>query len=153
MLAAVAEAQRVLRPTGRLLDIHPDPAPRWLEVWHPTTAVEDDDFDPAHFARLRLGSLTPYDALQDFAEANRALAAAASLGLSPAHRHAFDYHSFFESLDALTTYLEDTEELQYTGDDLLEKALFAPQNTPPRAWLVLGQKVWVTVLVPGYRNG
>ncbi len=146
MAAALAEAGRVLRAGGLLLDLHPTPDPMRLEAWvgrGPRTAAHPPV--PGDYRRVPLGALATDETLADF----RAATAAVD-GLGPDFERlrsvAFDYRFFFENLDDLTGYLEDNDELNLAGDDLLERALLALNSATTPAWLVLIQSVSATSL-------
>jgi hypothetical protein len=146
MALAVAEAQRVLRPGGLLLDIHPQAMPLRLEVWRARGAVLPESRAPEAFDQQVLGELAPEEMAADFAASTRALAATPALGLALAETMPFDYRYFFDTLDDLTTYLEDNEELDLAPDALLERALAALQQSTQPAQLVLVQPVIATRL-------
>lgn len=145
MALAVAEAHRILRPGGSLLDIHPQAAPLRLEAWQARSTRLPDDRAPEAFDREVLGDLAPEEMAEDFAAASRAIARA-GLRFSVSDTLTFDYRYFFDTLDDLTTYLEDNEELDLASDALLERALRALQHASTPAQLVLAQPVSVTQL-------
>jgi hypothetical protein len=149
MASAVAEAHRVLRPGGVLLDVHPAPLPMTLEAWTPHVGLPANDVqaDPSRYDRAPLGAFAPDDTLNDFEASTQALAQAETLGFIGRQAAPFEYRSVFDSLDELTDYLEDNEELDLAGDDLLERALMALQSAPRPARLVLIQSVIATRLV------
>jgi|SRR5579859_1370819 len=150
MPRAVAEAGRVLRAGGLLLDIHPTADPMRLEAWLALTpGASRNPPAPGNYQRQALGSFASSDTLDDFRAASAALAAASSAagsGFSPVRSETFDYPYFFESLDELTDYLEANEEMDQAGDDLLERALQALSAATTPAWLVLVQPVVATSL-------
>lgn len=150
MALAVAEAYRVLRPGGLLLDIHPAAAPMRLELWtQRDRRASEPPADPAHYERRPLGDLASGSSQDAFAAATSALAAAvraAQPGFQPAGRLEFDYRYVFDSLDELTGYLEENEELGLAGDGLLEQALLALQSALAPARLVLIQPIAATGL-------
>jgi hypothetical protein len=146
MALAVAEAQRVLRPGGRLVEIHPQGLPLRLEIWRARRSAPPENRTPDDFDRQVLGDLAPEEMTEDFAAATRAIAGAAGGSLEHGQTIHFDYRYFFETLDELTAYLEDNEELQLASDALLEQALLAMRETSTRAQLVLIQPVIVTQL-------
>ena len=142
MALAVAEAHRVLRPGGHLLDIHPQGVPLRLEVW-PGRAGERA---PEDFEREVLGDLLPEARAADFVASTRAITGAAATGFVAGETRHFDYHFFFDTLDELTEYLENNEELDLASDALLEQAMFALRHASTPARLVLVQPVIVTRL-------
>ncbi len=146
MALAVAEAHRVLRPGGQLLDIHPLPAPLRLELWHTHGGPPPEDRDPAAFERRVLGNLEAEEMAQDFETSTQTLVDAAGRGFGAGETVTFDYRFFFDTLDDLTTYLEDNEELDLASDALLEQALHGLQHAPAPAQLVLVQPVSATCL-------
>jgi hypothetical protein len=152
MLSAVAEARRVLRPRGLLLDVHPTGEPTHLEVWHAEYGAAGDfakqpgNLEAVH--RVPVGWLEHDESLQDFTAATDALAEVldAGRGFSLERSTTFDYRYFFDSLDELTEYLEDNEEHARASDELLERTLMVMKQaaTPPK--LVIVQKTVVTAL-------
>jgi len=146
MALAVAEAHRVLRPGGLLLDIHPQATPLRLELWRSLTGQMPEDRAPSAFSRRALGQLASESTEPDFAASTEALSTAAGHGFQPGETRLFDYRFFFDTLDDLTTYLEENEELDLADDDLLEGALLALQESPGPAQLVLVQPVIATCL-------
>jgi SAM-dependent methyltransferase len=143
---ALAEAGRVLRPGGQLLDLHPSADCMRLEVWVVLRPdARRDPPDPGDYQRLPLGALAEPAAPHDVISATAALDAAGP-EFVPDQRVAFDYCYFFNHLDELTEYLEDNDELDLAGDDLLERALSALSAATTPAWLVLSQPVLVTSL-------
>lgn len=124
MAAAVAEAHRVLTRGGTLLDIHP--APEW-----PRLNVEARQTRP--LGRL---ALTGEDE-RAFTAAGAALAGGAA--------QTFEYRYEFETLAELTDYLDDNPDFARAADDVLERAAVALNHTPPPAWLVLTQRITITV--------
>ena len=144
MALAVAEAQRILRHGGQLLDIHPQGAPLRLELWRARGSRLPESPAPEAYERQPLGDLAPEEMVEDFLASSRAIASAA--GFQRTASLAFDYRFFFDSLDELTDYLADNEELDLAGDSLLERALHALQSSPMPAQLVLVQPVIVTCL-------
>lgn len=150
MLSAVAEARRVLRPHGLLIDVHPTDEPTHLEVWHAEYGAAGD-FDEAPenleaIHRLPVGWLEHDESLQDFTAATDALAEALDHGWALQHSTAFDYRYFFDSLDELTDYLEDNEERARASDELLERALMAMKQAATTPKLVMVQRTVVTAL-------
>ena len=142
MALAVAEAHRILRPGGLLLDLHPAGAPMWLEAWTPLRPLPaGSSFDPAAHQRHRLGELALEDSAADFAAASAALDAALQSGFRPGRTLPFEYQYFFDSLDELSDYLDENEQLPLAGDDLLERALDAVGRAASHAKLVLIQPV------------
>ena len=141
MGAALAEAGRVLRPGGQLLDIHPTPDPMRLEAWtalKPGTSRQVPD--PRDYRRVPLGSFGPDETLGDFSAASTAVDGVGP-GFELQRRTTFDYPYFFDDLDALTDYLADNDELELAGDELLERALLALSDATTPTWLVLLQPV------------
>jgi hypothetical protein len=146
MALAVAEAHRVLRPGGELLDLHPQGVPLRLELWRARESALPESHDPEAFERQVLGDLAPEAMADDFAATTRAIASAGQQGFELSETVDFDYRFFFDTLDDLTTYLEENEELDLAGDDLLERALLGLQASATPAVLVLVQPVVVTRL-------
>ena len=152
MLSAVAEARRVLRPHGLLLDVHPTDKPTHLEVWHAEYGAAGDfaeqpgNLEAMH--RVPVGWLEHDESLQDFTAATDALAEAldAGRGFSLERSTTFDYRYFFDSLDELTEYLEDNEEHARASDELLERALMAMKQAATTPKLVIVQRTMVTAL-------
>lgn len=147
MALAVAEAHRVLRPGGQLLDIHPEGAPSRLELWQPLSGQSSETQEPEAYARRNLGDLAPESRVADFIATTQAMADALQHGFALGASVTFDYRFFFDTLDDLTTYLEENEELDLAGDDLLEQALLGLQQSSTPAQLVLVQRVNVTRLL------
>jgi SAM-dependent methyltransferase len=146
MAAALAEAGRVLRPEGLLLDVHPTADPPRLEAWvalSPRTPRHQPE--PGDYQRVPLGALATSDTLAEFMAASAAVE-----GVGPAFERlravTFEYRFFFESLNELTDYLEDNDELDLASDDLLEGALLTLSAATTPAWLVLIQTVSATSL-------
>jgi hypothetical protein len=146
MALAVAEAHRVLRPGGHLLDIHPQGTPLRLELWQARSSQPSDRRDPEAYDRRTLGDLAPEAMTADFVASTDAIDHAARQGFGAAQTVTFDYRFFFDTLDELTDYLQDNDELDLAGDDLLEQALLALQHAATPAHLVLVQPVIVTRL-------
>jgi SAM-dependent methyltransferase len=146
MRAALAEASRVLRPDGQLLDVHPTPDPVRLEAWIALkVGTPRDAPNPGDYHRVPLGSFGPDEALGDFSAASATIEGAGA-GFELERRATFDYTYFFDDLDTLTEYLEDNDELELAGDELLERALLALSEATTPAWLVLIQPVVATSL-------
>lgn len=153
MLSAVAEARRVLKPAGLLLDIHPTDEPATLHVWHARYTLSGELADQPEtleaIHRTPIGELDHApDSLSDFTATTDALAEAleGAGGFELAQTTLFDYRYFFDSLDELTEYLEDEWENATASDALLERALLVMQQaaTPPK--VVVVQRAVVTVL-------
>ena len=122
---ALAEASRVLRPGGLLLDVHPAAEPMRLEAWIALRpGAPPNSPNPRDYRRRLLGPFVGDETLDDFAAATAALGRAAPT-FGPAQVVAFEYPYFFDGLDALTDYLEENDELDLASDDLLERALLA----------------------------
>jgi SAM-dependent methyltransferase len=146
MGTALSEASRVLRPGGQLLDLHPTPEPMQLEAWIALSpGAARNPPKASDYRRVPLGSLTPDETLGDFSAASAALAGAGQ-AFEPQHSVTFDYPYFFDDLDALTDYLEENDELDLAGDELLERALLALNTATTPTWLVLIQAVVATSL-------
>ena len=150
MSSAVAEARRILRRGGLLLDIHPTDEPTWLEVWHARYAAGEVDMErPENLEALHralAGELDHDESVRDFTAATDALAEALEHCFALQRTAAFDYRYFFDSLDELTDYLEDKWEHATAGDALLERALTLMGQAAATPKLVVVQKVVVTVL-------
>jgi hypothetical protein len=145
MALAVAEAERVLAPGGRLVDIHPEALPMTLEVWQSRGGAALAGPHPPDSLRRPLGPLEPGDHLCDFAGATQALANAGTR-LTQRSQQRFQYRSFFDTLDELHDYLEENAELDRPSDALLERAVASLRAATGRAEVVLSQAVLVTVL-------
>jgi hypothetical protein len=142
MALAVAEALRILRPGGLLLDLHPAGTPMWLEAWFQLRpGAGDDDIDPAAYQRHALGELALEDKAPDFRAASAALDAALQAGFEPGETRPFEYQYFFDSLDELSDYLDENEQLPLAGDALLERALDAVARATAPVKLALIQPV------------
>ncbi len=150
MAAAVAEARRVLKPNGLLLDIHPNDEPSRVEVWHARYALDAEALPENLEAIVRapVGELEQADdSLRDFTATNDALAEAlAEGGFTWVNSIAFDYRYFFDSLDELTEYLEDNWEHATASEALLERALMEMGRAPAPPKVVVIQKAVVTAL-------
>src|SRR5262249_44001166 len=141
MGTALAEAGRVLRPGGQLLDVHPTDDRMRLEAWVALRPdVPRDSSAPADYRRLPLGQLAEPETPHDVRSATAALEAAEP-AFAREQSLTFDYLYFFEDLDELTEYLEDNDELDLAGDDLLERAMSTLSAATTPAWLVLIQPV------------
>jgi hypothetical protein len=148
MALAVAEAHRVLQTGGVLLDVHPAARPMRLECWTPRQPGADPARDAAGaFERQVLGDCAASEYEADFAAASAALTAAARQGFGLPTTQPFEYTNVFNSLDDLTEYLDDNDELDLAGDALLELALHALQAAAGPAWLALVQPATVTRLI------
>lgn len=150
MAAAVAEAHRVLMPTGMLLDIHPTDEPASLEVWW---AVGQDASAPVsadNLASVQRAYLGPLEhdpgTRHDFTAATDALAASLDDLFDLSATRVFEYQYFFDSLDELTDYLEDNHEHARASDELLERAVTVLKRAPHTAKLVIVQRTLVTAL-------
>jgi hypothetical protein len=152
MLSAVAEARRVLRSGGILLDIHPTDEPTHLEVWHARYHAQNRSQleDPANLEsihRAPVGQLDHDETLQDFTAATDVITEAMDeRGFRLLRSTTFDYHYFFDSLDELTDYLEDNDEHATASEQLLERALTAMRQAATKPKLVIVQRAVVTVL-------
>jgi hypothetical protein len=150
MASAVAEARRVLREGGLLLDIHPSDEPVSLQVWHARHSLNGDlteqpeNLEAIH--RAPVGELDHDESLGDFTAATDAIAEALDNGFALIGSATFDYRYFFDTLDELTEYLDEEWEHATASDELLERALTVMQEatTPPK--LVVVQRVVVTAL-------
>jgi hypothetical protein len=147
MAAAVAEAHRVLREGGLLLDIHPTAEAPLLEVWHARDGggrVDEDD--PRAVQRVPAGTLeTDPESRRDFTAATGALAGARESLFDLAAARRFAYRYFFDTLDELTDYFDD-EAFAHAGDAVLERAALAMNQAPAAPRLVVLQDTVVTVL-------
>ena len=155
MAAAVAEAHRVLKRGGLLLDVHPTDEPTSLEIWHARYAQRTEgnfveaaeNLEAVH--RVPVGYLD-HDAemLSDFTAATDALAEAledeSRFGLE--RSTVFDYRYFFDSLDELTDYLEENLEYAHASDELLERAVVALRQATTTPKIVIVQRTAVTAL-------
>lgn len=144
MALAVAEAHRILRPRGAILDIHPRAAPRRLEHWQSRTPGMPDTRSAKAFNALPLGDLAPDDFVQDLLAASNTLAVAQ--GFSMAASVNFEFRYFFDTLGELTGYLDDNDELELASNDLLEHALHAFRRSSTPSLLVMAQPVVVNRL-------
>ena len=153
MASAVAEAHRVLRRGGLLLDIHPTDELTSLEVWHARYKAEGSFIETAEnleaIHRVPVGYLDhDEDMLQDFTAASDALAQA----LEDERRFrlerstVFDYRYFFDSLDELTDYLEENLEYARASDDLLERAVVVMRQAGTTPKIVIVQRTAATAL-------
>jgi len=147
MAAALAEAHRVLRQGGVLLDIHPTSEPLWLELWSLRPGQPEASVDPEQYDQAALGDLAPGEMQPNFAAATAAIEAAPEQGYQVSEVRAFDFRFFFDTLDDLSDHLEVNEEFGLAGDELLEAALLGLQAATRPARLVLTQPVMVTRLV------
>jgi SAM-dependent methyltransferase len=146
MAGALAEARRVLRPGGQLLDVHPTADPRRLEAWIANQAnVARSEPEVSDYQRALLGHLREHENPHDFRGASGAIDAASGLFILE-ERTVFDYPYFFDDLNALTEYLEDNDELALASDEMLERALLALSKATTPGWLVLIQPVVATRL-------
>ena len=140
MALAVAEAHRILRPGGWLLDLHPAAEPMRLEDWvRLQPGLGEAAFDPAGCQRQHLGELALEDTASDFKAASAALVAALQSDFQPGQTRAFEYRYFFDSLDELSDYLDENEQLPLASDELLERALQAAARATAPLKLVLPQ--------------
>lgn len=146
MAAALAEAHRVLRPGGTLLDIHPSADPMWLALWTLRPGAPAASVDPAHFDQQRLGDLADGDMQPNFAAATATLAAAPAQGFALTAEAQFDFRFFSDTLDDLADHLDANEEFGLASDDLLEAALLGLQAATRPARLVLTQPVLIARL-------
>jgi hypothetical protein len=150
MASAVAEARRVLREGGLLLDIHPTDEPATLHVWHARYKLNGDLTEQLEnlesIQRAPVGELDHDESLSDFTAATDAIAEAVDNGFALVGSATFDYRYFFDSLDELTEYLDEEWEHAAASDELLERALMVMQQatTPPK--LVVVQRAVVTAL-------
>ncbi|MCC7361354.1 MAG: class I SAM-dependent methyltransferase [Anaerolineales bacterium] len=147
MTPALAEARRVLRPGGRLVDIHPAADPLPLALWTlrpgaPEAGVGPEDYEAAVLGELATGNMQP-----NFAAATAAIAAAPALGFTPEAADQFEFRLFFDDLDELSGHLDENDEYGLPSDDLLEAALLGLQRATRPARLVLTQPVLLTRLV------
>jgi hypothetical protein len=151
MPSAVAEARRVLKDGGLLLDIHPADEPTSLEVWHAHYgALSDLEARPENLEAIHRAPVGWLDhdqaTLRDFTAATDALAGALEDGFDLQHATTFDYRYFFDTLDELTDYLADDWERATLSPEVLERAVVAMRqaSTPPK--LVVVQRTAVTAL-------
>ena len=114
----------------------------WLEAWLQIRPGRGgDELDPADYQRTRLGELAAEDKSSDFAAASAALTAARPAGFLPGQWLPFEYQYFFDSLDELSDYLDENEQLPLAGDELLERALETLARATAPVKLVLIQPV------------
>lgn len=139
---ALREAWRVIRPGGALIAIHATDARAQLEVWHAVSATGTTTVTPENLAAIERTALGPLDhereARRHFTRANEALVDALENGFELAGVKTFEYQYFFDDLDELTDYLEDSHEHARPHEGQLEAALLALQRapTPPRLVLI-----------------
>ncbi len=146
MAAALAEAHRVLRAGGALLDIHPSAEPMWLELWTLRPGQRAASVDPEHYDRQPLGDLAAGDMQPNFAAATATIEAAPAQGYQFSGARAFDFRFFFETLDDLSDHLDENEEFGLASDEMLEAAVLGLQAATRPARIVLTQPVMVTRL-------
>jgi SAM-dependent methyltransferase len=147
MSLALAEAQRVLRPDGLLLDLHATEDPVSVEVWHTVHSTNSQPDTPESIHRTPVGLLEPDDGPpHGFAEATEALAAALETGFTLHRSTAFDYHYFFDSPAELVNHLRDNHEFAKAGEALLKQAGAAMKPVASKAKLVTIQRVAATAL-------
>ncbi len=148
MRQALAEAERVLRPEGLLLDMHAADDPLFLEVWQ--AAYEGGNGQLARLPaiqRVPVGYLDPDGAPHGFAEATDALVAALETGGFTLNcSTAFEYRYFFDTLDELTAYLSDNHEHATASPALLQQAQAALKRASSRPKLVVIQRVTASAL-------
>jgi hypothetical protein len=155
MTSAVAEAGRVIRRGGVLLDVHPTDERSLLEVWTATGAGGVTDVTPDTLAAV---TRTPLDRLDhdpaarlDFTRATDALADALADyddegTWELAGVHTFEYQYFFEDLDELTDYFDDNHEHAHASDALLEQAARVLGRATGLSKLVVIQRTLVSAL-------
>lgn len=150
MALAVAEAHRVLRQGGCLLDIHPADEPAHLEVWYAQYGVglPEEPENLTGVKRVQIGRLenTNEEKVRDFARTNDALADALDTGFDYRGSKKFEYQFFFDNLDEFTDYLEDNEEYARASDAMLERAVLVMQQSPTPPKLVVIQNTLVSAL-------
>lgn len=150
MASAVAEAHRVLRSGGLLLDIHPTDEASTLEVWYATakdSAVEVSEDNLEAVTRIQLGPLEHEATTRlDFTKATEALVEPLDVLFDLAAVKTFEYQYFFDSLDELTDYFQDNHEHARASDDLLERAAVALSRAPMPPKLVIVQRTVVAAL-------
>ncbi len=152
MSSAVVEARRVLKPDGRLVDIHPTDEASSLQVWHATARDGAADVTAANLAAIHRQPIGPLDhdpdVLRDFTCATDALAAALESGFELLGTQAFDYCYFFDTLDELTDYLEHEDDQHATAnDELVERAVLAMRRAAAPPKLVVVQRTVATALL------
>lgn len=140
---ALQEAWRVIRRGGVLLAIHATDARAQLEVWHATSATGTAVVTPDNLEAVHRAALGPLDhdreARRHFTRANDALVDALETGFELAGVKAFEYQYFFDDLDELTDYLEDSHEHARPHEGQLEAAVQALRRAPTAPKLVLIQ--------------
>ena len=151
MSSAVAEARRVLRTGGLLLDIHPTDEPSHLEVWEAQYQGQVERAEDLEaMSRVPVGQFDHDETLRDFTAATDAVAEAmdGEHGFDLQRSTTFDYRYFFDSLDELTDYLEDEDYDSHASasDALLERALAVMGQVKMTPKLVVVQKTVVTAL-------
>jgi SAM-dependent methyltransferase len=147
MAGTLAEAQRVLRTEGLLLDLHATEDLVAVEVWHALGGGNGRPDGQDSVRRTPIGLLEPDDGPpHGFAEATDALAAALDTGFTLHRSVAFDYHYFFDSPADLAAHLKDTHEFATASEALLEKADAAMKPAVRKVKLVTSQRVVATAL-------
>lgn len=142
--AALREAWRVIRRGGVLLAIHATDARAQLEVWHATSTTGAATVTPENLAAVHRTALGPLDhdreARRHFTRANDALVDALEDDrFELAGVKTFEYQYFFDDLDELTDYLEDSHEHARPHEGQLEAAVVAMRRAPTTPKLVLIQ--------------
>lgn len=150
MALAVAEAYRVLKPGGLLLDVHPIDEPAALEIWYTQYATGlaeiPANLDVRYFV---IGSLNyAPTALRDFTATTETLIETLNdvSHFQSDHSAIFEYQYFFDSLDEFTAHFKDNQEFAHASDDLLMRARYAIQQATTTPKIVIIQKTTVTTL-------
>ena len=147
MALAVAEAHRVLKLGGLLIDVHPTDEPATLEIWHVRTENNAAAKKSVHCVAVGTLDYAP-TSLDDFTASTEVLAQT----LDERTHFQFDqvaifeYQYFFDTLEELTQYLIYEEELASASPALLENARLAIEQALTTPKIVIIQRTNVTAL-------